>query len=131
MGIDGWIGDSCAVKYCGEDFFKWVLTGWMNWVDQLLMDLSGAPTSLSETPNVNVALFDLAFPGSQPVGFEALDSRAWRDQQGAGISGGDPHPGHSGRNRAQLRDPARESVRQETLLLSRSACGVPDYTVLR
>ncbi|KAL1991346.1 hypothetical protein VTN49DRAFT_5338 [Thermomyces lanuginosus] len=27
---------------------------------------SRAPTSLSETPNVNVALFDLAFPGSQP-----------------------------------------------------------------
>lgn len=27
----------------------------------------GAPTVLSEIPNANVALFDLAFPGSQPV----------------------------------------------------------------
>lgn len=28
----------------------------------------GAPTSTSDVPNTNVALFDLAFPGSQPVG---------------------------------------------------------------
>lgn len=30
-------------------------------------DHAGAPTALSEIPNANVALFDLAFPGSQPV----------------------------------------------------------------
>lgn len=31
------------------------------------VDSIGAPTVLSELPNANVALFDLAFPGSQPV----------------------------------------------------------------
>ena len=33
---------------------------------------AGAPTSTNETPNSNVALFDLAFPGSQPVRIEHL-----------------------------------------------------------
>lgn len=32
-----------------------------------LIRRTGAPASTSNLPNTNVALFDLAFPGSQPV----------------------------------------------------------------
>lgn len=38
------------------------LYGWVNW-----RGIAGAPTSTVAEPNTNVALFDLAFPGSQPV----------------------------------------------------------------
>lgn len=32
---------------------------------------------MSETPNSNVALFDLAFPGSQPVRLSYFQGKFW------------------------------------------------------
>lgn len=68
----------------------------------LLTFYLGAPTSTSETPNSNVALFDLAFPGSQPVRLdEIVDEKDW-DSCDTGIPSCHPPPGPSRGHCSQL-----------------------------
>lgn len=90
---------------------------------------TGAATSTSDLPNSNVALFDLAFPGSQPV--SALHSSV-----GAvlirilGISNRNSFTGPAGCDRAELRNSACQSIRPQTLFLPGSASRIPNYTIL-
>lgn len=96
-----------------------------------LINWIGAATSISDIPNSNVALFDLAFPGSQPVSvivYNAVESRqGWSE---TGIPNRDSLTSSPRCHCTELWDTASESVWSETLLLPGSAGGVSNHTIL-
>lgn len=67
MGTHSGRGDPCAIGHRDQVIFPSVRLSHSETTSHPLITLTGAATSTSDTPNSNVALFDLAFPGSQPV----------------------------------------------------------------
>lgn len=79
--------------------------------ESFLLSTAGAATSTSDLPNSNVALFDLAFPGSQPVRVNVpLLDRKDTSSCDTGISSCHSPPRPPRRNRSELRHSARQSV---------------------
>lgn len=112
-------------KLFSSTFLFWTLPT----LNICLTNRIGAATSTSDVPNSNVALFDLAFPGSQPVS-------AMQSSVGAllirmiGISNRNTFTGSAGCDRPELRDPACQSIRPQTLFLPGSTGRIPNYTIL-
>lgn len=128
MGIDCGRGDPCPIEYRGQIILQYVSVFSPD-SEHPSDNGTGAATSTSDVPNSNVALFDLAFPGSQPV--SALQSSV-----GAvlirmiGISNRNTFTGPAGCDRPELRNPACQSIRPQTLFLPGSASRIPNYTIL-
>lgn len=58
-----------------------VLDSLRDWIRQTTYDLQGAATSLSAEANSHASVFDLALPGSQPVGPSTLSGLLWSTER--------------------------------------------------
>ena len=96
--------------------------------------VAGAAASVSDSPNSHVALFDVAFPGTQPVCFTmtpGLRAGGVKTDDRLEISDGGADTGTPSCDGAPLQCPANEPLRSETLLLSGPAGWVSDHAILR
>jgi hypothetical protein len=135
MGIDCRDRGTRTIEYGGETFFKLVLPSVIisNVLEsRVLITVLGAPTSMSDVPNSNVALFDLAFPGSQPVGHSYLPEIGFQNikSHSSGVSNRYITSCAACRSRPQLRDPTSEPFRSKALFLSGPTGRISDHTIL-
>lgn len=99
-----------------------------SWKDlTLILDASTAP---SNSPNTNVAEFDCAVPGSQPVELSWIWSPEWNWHRGEDISKWSSPTRSPSRFGSKLRYPVWEQIWSKTLLLSRSAGWLSDNSIL-